>query len=83
MEPVVLHKHGLLNLVTQEFFSISFFDKITIHKIPCPEVEEVTSEEDDKQESSLAETNITMATLETIPMHLKWGQIFSLSDKTR
>jgi len=44
---------------------------------------EETDEEDDRQENSPGETDKTLAAPKAIPMHLNWGQIFSLPDETR
>jgi len=41
----------------------------------CSEIEEETGEEDGKQENPLGEIEKTMAAM---PIHLHWGQIFSL-----
>ena len=49
----------------------------------CSELEEVTYEEDGKQENSLGETDKTVATLEAIPICLNWGQILSPPRETR
>jgi len=49
----------------------------------CFEVEEGPDEEDGWQENSSGETNKTMAALESMPMLLNWGQIFSMPDETR
>jgi len=49
LKPIDPLEHGLLNPVTlEEFFSISFFDKITVNMASSSEVEEEMEKEDDK-----------------------------------
>ena len=47
LEPVVLHKHGLSNLVMQKgFFLVNVFDKHTVNMTSSSEVEEEADAED-------------------------------------
>jgi len=43
---------------------------------------EVEGESNERQENSLGEIDKTLATLEAIPAHLNWGQIFNLPNET-
>jgi len=65
------------------FVPISIFDKLVINVTSCYKVEEETNEEDNRQKNCPREANKTLAGLQTIPMLLNWGQIFSLLDKVR
>ena len=47
LEPIVMHDHRLTNPITQEeFFLVSFFDKVIVNMTSCSTVEEETGEED-------------------------------------
>ena len=49
----------------------------------CFEIEEEADEEDRRQENSLGDIDMTLATLEVTLVRINWGQIFSLLDKKR
>ena len=71
LELIVLHKHGLMNPITQEeSFPISFFNKMTVNMTLRFEVEEEIDEEDGRQQNSSREMNKTLATLEAILLRL-------------
>jgi len=78
-----LYKHRLPSHAMQGgFFLVSVFDKLTVNMTSCSEVKEKADEEDGRQESSLRETDETVATLEAIPVCLNWGHIYSLPNDT-
>ena len=81
LEPFVLHKYRLLNPIAQErSFLVNVFDKLLVNMTSCFKVEE---ESDERQENSLGEIDKILVALEAIPMHLDWGQIFSLPNEMR
>jgi len=53
-------------LTQEEYFPISFFNKITVNMTLCSEVEEEIDDEDGGQENSPGETDKTLAALEAI-----------------
>ena len=71
LEPIVLHEHGLPNLVTQEvFFLISIFDILAVNMTSCSKVGEEADMEDSRQENSPEEMDKTLASKEAMPVRL-------------
>jgi len=67
----------------EKSFSTAVLDRTTVNMTSCSELEEEAKKEGLSNENCSREKDKTVAALETMPVCLNCGQIFSLPDETR
>jgi len=80
IQPIdLLGQKPLIPVTLEEFFTVEFFDKVTINMISYTKLEDKEDGEEEKQEDSLKRDDKTLTVLEAFQAHMGWRQIFHLS----